>query len=262
MSERPYLLLCNDDGVQAQGLKHLWLSVKDHADVIIVAPSSEKSGCGLSTTWITPVIAREVEGVCEAWSVDGTPSDCIKMALGVLLKRKPSMVLSGINAGSNAGSTVLYSGTVGAIIEATIKEVPGIAFSYTDFEVPSSKGAEKWVYPIVEHFLKNPLPKGTFLNINFPPNHNESVKGFKLTRQGRSYWKESPEKRKNPHGTDYYWLGGKWSYAPDELDDSDVYWNEKGFITGVPIRIRDLTDHEALIKEKSKVETHFSSSFL
>ena len=135
MTNRPFLLITNDDGIHAPGLKHLWEAVAEHAETSIVAPATEKSGCGLSITWAKPLRVHPIEweNKTPCWSVSGTPADCIKMGLNVLLDKPPHMILSGVNRGSNAGRTVLYSGTIGGVIEGALKGIPGIAFSFCDF---------------------------------------------------------------------------------------------------------------------------------
>ena len=210
---RPFLLITNDDGISAPGIKHLWQAVHEFADVAIVAPHVEKSGCGLSITWAKPLRIQPFvwDGDTPAWSVNGTPADCVKMACSVILEKRPQMVLSGVNRGSNAGRTVLYSGTIGGVIEGANKNIPGIAFSFSDTEVPSISATKQFIFPLVKHFLEHPLPQGTFLNVTFPCNCKDGVKGLRLAKQGRGYWVEAPDKRIHPEGLPYYWLGGKWS---------------------------------------------------
>ena len=254
MKKRPFLLITNDDGISAKGLRHLWEAVHPFADVAIVAPLHEKSGSGLSITWAKPLMMQEaIWENTPAWSISGTPADCVKLAITVLLDRRPDMVISGINKGSNAGRTVLYSGTVGGVIEGTFKGIPGIAFSFLDEEAPPLSSTQKYIYPLIEHFLAHPLPQGSLLNVNFPLNAKDSIKGFKLAKQGRGSWLESPDRRIHPEGMHYYWLGGKWA-SYEEDPESDVYWLERGYITGVPIHVGELTDTAALAKHKDKVE--------
>lgn len=255
MTKRPFLLITNDDGINAPGIKHLWEAVHEFADVVIVAPHAEKSGCGLSITWTKPLHIHPVkwEANASAWSLNGTPADCVKMALAVILERRPHMVISGINRGSNSGRTVLYSGTVGGVIEAALKGIPGIAFSFSDFDAPPVSVTKKYIFPIIQHFLDNPLPSGTFLNVNFPFNAKEGIKGFRMAKQGKSYWKESPDKRLHPEGAPYYWLGGAWG-GVDEEPDTDVALLDQGYIAAVPIQIGQLTCHSSYEKYKSLTE--------
>lgn len=261
MMKKPFLLIINDDGINAPGIKHLWRSVMNHADVAIVAPMSEKSGCGMSITWTKPLHIREVpwENNTPAWTLNGTPADCVKMALAVLLDRTPDCIISGVNRGSNAGRTVLYSGTVGGVIEGALKNIPGIAFSFSDFEEPPLQVTEPYIWPLIKHLLNHPLPLGTFLNVNFPFNAKNGIKGFRLGRQGKGYWVEAPDKRFHPEGAPYYWLGGKWT-SSDELADSDVAYLDAGYVAGVPIHIGELTDHQAFRDYKEKAESAFHTN--
>lgn len=263
IKKRPFILLTNDDGIRAKGLEMLYQAVLPIADVAIVAPHAEKSGAGLSITWVRPLMIQTIEWspATPAWSVSGTPADCVKMALSSLLTQKPDMVLSGINKGSNSGRTLLYSGTVGGAIEASFQGVPSIAFSFSDLTVPPLEKVSPFIAPLVQHMLANPLPNGTFLNVNFPFDAAQRIKGFKLASQGQSLFVEDPEKRIHPEGTPYYWLGGKWK-ALEETQESDVALLAQGYVTGVPIRAHDLTDRAALNGCKLAIEALFQSAEL
>lgn len=255
MNERPFLLITNDDGIHAPGIKHLWQCVHEYADVAIVAPYSEKSGSGLSITWRKPLHIQPVswENETPAWSLSGTPADCVKIALSVMLKKRPSMIISGINKGSNSGRTVLYSGTVGGCIEGALKGIPGIAFSFSDLEVPPLSSTKKYIFPLIQHFLRNPLPPGTFLNVNFPYNCKDGIKGLRFAKQGKGYWVEAPDKRIHPEGSPYYWLGGTWA-SYEEDPESDVSYLDQGYMTAVPIHIEQLTCDPTYQKHKNITE--------
>jgi 5'-nucleotidase len=253
---RPFLLITNDDGINAPGIKHLWQAVHEFADVAIVAPQTEKSGSGLSITWTKPLHLKAVpwEANTPAWSVTGTPADCVKMALAALLDRQPDMIISGVNRGSNAGRTVLYSGTIGGVIEGALKGIPGIAFSFSDFdEIPPLSVTKKYIFPLIQHFLKDPLPQGTILNVNFPHGSKNGVKGLKIAKQGRSYWKESPDRRVHPEGATYYWLGGAWG-AVEEDPITDVAFLEQGYVAAVPIQVAEMTCNPSFEKYKTVTE--------
>lgn len=258
MTNRPKILVVNDDGIDAPGLYHLWKGLKDYADLTIVAPHTERSGAGLSHTLTKPLHIRPVrwEEDASAWSVSGTPADCVKIALHEILKEKPDLIVSGINRGSNAGRTVLHSGTVGAVIEGTIRNVPGIAFSCFDFHESFYEQAEKYIYPVVKHFLEQPLPSGTLINVNFPKRIHQKLKGFKMARQGKSHWIDNPDRRKHPEGSTYFWLGGKWNEC-DEHEESDVALLEQGYMTAVPIHVNEMTDLDLLGKHKNTFEDLF-----
>ncbi|PIS03222.1 MAG: 5'/3'-nucleotidase SurE [Chlamydiae bacterium CG10_big_fil_rev_8_21_14_0_10_42_34] len=255
---RPFILITNDDGIHAPGIKHLWQAVHEFADIAIVAPQSEKSGSGLGITWTKPLHVHPIpwELNTPAWTVNGTPADCVKMALAVVLDKPPTMIISGINRGSNAGRTVLYSGTVGGVIEGALRGIPGIAFSFSDFDPPPLSATKDYIFPLIKHFINAPLPSGTLLNVNFPFNCKEGVKGFKMARQGKSYWKESPDKRIHPEGAPYYWLGGQWG-SVEEDPSSDVSYLEQGYITATPIHVGEMTCGPTLEKYKDFSEKDF-----
>lgn len=259
MLKRPFLLITNDDGIYAPGIRHLWEAVHEYADIAIVAPSHEKSGSGLSITWTKPLRIQPFpwDFATPAWHINGTPADCVKMACSVLLEKQPDMIISGINRGSNAGRTVLYSGTVGGIIEGTLKSIPGIAFSFCDFDPPPLSATKKFIFPLIQHFLSNPLPEGSFLNVNFPTDCAKGVKGLRMAKQGRGYWVEAPEKRLHPEGIPYYWLGGQWKAFPEDAE-SDVALLEEGFITAAPIQIDRLTDHQIFNNQKDPIDKLFT----
>ncbi len=258
---RPFLLITNDDGINAPGIRHLWLAVHEYADVAIVAPQTEKSGCGLSITWTKPLHIRPIlwENNTPAWTLNGTPADCVKMGLAVLLERKPDMIISGINRGSNSGRTVLYSGTIGGVIEGALKGVPGIAFSFSDLEEPPLSMTKKYIFPLIKHILQNPLPHGTLLNVNFPYNSKERIKGIRFATQGKSYWQESPDRRIHPEGAPYYWLGGTWG-AVEENPLSDVALLDQGYIAVAPIHIAELTCNSTYEKFKDFSEKDLNIS--
>ena len=254
MDKKPHLLIINDDGIHAPGIKSLWKSLVELYTVTIIAPAIEQSGVGLAITLRKPLHIEKVswEKDTIAWKVTGTPADCVKMALSVILDSPPDLIVSGINRGDNSGRNVLYSGTVGGVIEGTLRNVPGVAFSCADFDNPQFHVAERYVPQIVKYLLEHPMPKGTFLNVNFP-DHPDGIRGMKLARQGRGYWMENPDQRIHPEGRPYYWLGGKWGHQ-DENDESDVALLKKGFITAVPIHVEELTNHDLLNSRKAHFE--------
>ncbi len=260
--QKPRILIINDDGINAPGIRHLYNAVKEHAECTVVAPIAEKSGAALSMTLTKPLKISPViwEGAENIWHVNGTPADCVKLALNSLLKMPPNLIISGINRGSNAGRNVLYSGTIGAVIEGLYRNsIPGIAFSCSDFEAPGYASFEKYVFPIVEHFLKHSLPEGSFVNVNFPSLAKERIAGVKMARQGKGFWTDRPDRRIHPIGGDpYFWLGGTWK-ACEEEEESDVRLLEQGYITCVPIHVNELTDFALLDHHRPLFEDLFDS---
>ncbi len=254
------ILLVNDDGIYAEGLKYLYKALTGKAKITIVAPINERSGSGLSMTLAKPLKIFQIpwENGDKAYSVTGTPSDCVKLALNTLMDAPPDCIVSGINRGSNSGRTVLYSGTIGGVIEGVYRnDLPGIAFSSSDFNNPSYERFVKYIHPIVDHFMRHPPKTGTLINVNFPISKHEKIKGFKMTRQGKGFWTDNPDRRIHPEGDPYFWLGGKWKECTEEAD-SDVSWLDKGYITAVPVHVNELTDHEHLEKHKVYFEEIFT----
>jgi len=257
MDKKPKILITNDDGIQARGIWHLWNALKDVADLTIVAPATQKSGVGLGLTLHKPMSINPIkwEGETPAWQVTGTPADCIRFGLRMALKEKPDLIVSGINQGSNEGRNVLYSGTIGGVIEGAMKDIPGIAFSSVKFDEPRFDTIEPFIFPVVNYVLKHPLPKGTILNVNFPSQF-ESYKGIKLARQGQSLWVEDPDERIHPSGEPYFWHGGKWS-EHEEHEESDVSILLQGYAAAVPIHVHELTDHKLFEERKTLFDDHF-----
>lgn len=259
-NHRPLILITNDDGIYAPGIKHLWNALKDHAQLVIIGPAGEQSSVGLSITLRHPLHINPVPWPenTPAWSVNGTPADCVKLALSVILPAKPDLVVAGINRGTNAGRSVLYSGTVGGTIEAALNDIPGIAFSCFDYDDPDFQAAEIPIPKIVNYVFTHSLPSGTLLNVNFPSQTHGKFKGIKMTHQGKSYWAENPDQRSHPsEGHNYYWLGAKYREY-DENMDGDVHHLNNGYITVVPVHIAELTDHEHLKTNRTHFEQHLS----
>ncbi len=262
MKAKPNVLITNDDGIHAPGIKHLWNSLKDVANVTVIAPASEQSAVGLSLTIRHPLRIDRLHWQPHAniWSVSGTPADCVKMALSVVMDKKPDIIISGINRGGNAGRNVLYSGTVAGAIEGTIQGIPSVALSCWDYHETDYSITNNFICPILQHVMEHPLPKGTLLNVNFPSKSCKTIQGVKLTRQGQEYWAENPDKRLHPaEGQEYYWLGVRLAEFP-EVEDSDVSWLKKGYVAAVPVHIGELTDHKHLVERKQSFDKFFSSS--
>lgn len=257
MTKRPFILVTNDDGVYAPGIKHLWQALSEIADICVVAPASEQSAVSLSITVRHPLRIEKIDWPfvdANVWSVNGTPADCVKLALNVILPQTPQLIVSGINRGSNAGRNVLYSGTVAAVIEGIMHDIPGLAFSAADYFNPDYGKVKHYIPSFIHYLLKHPLPEGTFLNVNFPKHTEKGIKGIRFTKQGKEYWAENPEQREHPaEGIPYYWLGSKLAQF-DEDGDSDIVLLREGYATAVPIHIRDLTHHSQVEECRNKFE--------
>ncbi len=254
MTKKPFILITNDDSIYAPGIRHLWNALKDHCEIAIVAPASEKSGVGLCLTLWDPIQIHKVEweGTAEAWKITGTPADCVRLGTTKLLNRVPDLVVSGMNRGANSGRTLLYSGTVAGVIEATMRNIPGIAFSCQDYDNPNYQNFEKYIFPLIRYVLDHPLPQGSFLNINFPA--TSEVQGILMTRQGKSLYKEDPDHRTHPDGFSYFWMGGKWE-EHEEHELSDVAALNRGYVSASPIYVEELTHFEILQTRKEHFET-------
>jgi 5'-nucleotidase len=234
----------------------LWQALASYATLVVVAPLQEQSAVGLSITVRQPLQVTQLQlGTGhDTWAVSGTPADCVKLALSTILNERPCMVVSGINRGSNSGRNILYSGTVGAAIESVMQGIPGIAFSCRDYASPDYAAASPYIPLIVDHMLRHPLPAGTLLNVNFPEKSMNGIKGLKMTRQGKEYWGENPDKRVHPtEGHPYYWLGAKMKESEEE-EDCDITWLKLGYVTAVPVHVGDLTDDDHLKAFKSHFE--------
>lgn len=259
---KPNILITNDDGINALGIRHLWKALSHIGNITIVAPLAEKSGAGMSMTLTKPLQIQKVNWENDQTTAfrvsNGTPADCVKLALGKVLTQKPDLIVSGINHGSNSGRSIFYSGTVGAIIEGAFRNIPGIAFSCLKGEPDFFQAAEKYIPLFVDYVLKNPLNKGSFLNVNFP--ETEEIKGIKLARQGLGYWLDKPVERTHPEGHAYYWLGCQFTPGEKEHSDSDVSLLKEGYITAVPINLNETTDLEHFQKNKNHFDLAFKNN--
>ncbi|MEO0570266.1 MAG: 5'/3'-nucleotidase SurE [Bacteroidota bacterium] len=248
--KKPLILVTNDDGITAPGLRTLIGLMKDVGDVVVVAPDSPQSGMGHAITIDNTLYSKKVvidreNGAPAEYSCSGTPADCVKLALREILDRRPNIVVSGINHGSNASINVIYSGTMSAAIEAGIEGIPAIGFSLCDYSWRANfKGAENAIKCIVQEALEHGLPTGIVLNVNIPKTDGKPPKGIKVCRQARANWKEQFDKRRSPTGKEYYWLTGEFELL-DKGEDTDEHALKNGFISVVPTQF-DLTAHHAI----------------
>lgn len=245
---KPLILISNDDGITANGIKHLVNLVKDFAEVVVVAPDSPQSGMGHAITIGDSLRLDSVqvfEGI-ESYQVSGTPADCVKIAKHhILHDRRPDLVLSGINHGANSSINVLYSGTMSAAIEGAIEGLPSIGFSLCDYNHDADMNfCNDFILEIIHKALKNGLPKGVALNVNFPVENLEPIKGIKYCRQAKAKWEEEFEERLDPYKRKYYWMAGEF-VNQDEGTDTDIWALNNNYVSVVPCQY-DLTDYPVL----------------
>ena len=248
MKTKPLILVTNDDGITAPGLRSLIEVMNEIGEVVVVAPDSPQSGMGHAITINSTLYCDKIkvtDGPQLEYSCSGTPADCVKLAINELLDKKPDLCVSGINHGSNSSINVIYSGTMSAAIEAGIEGVPAIGFSLLDFKWNADfRPLKEYIKKISLEALKKGIPKDVVLNVNFPLLKNGKIKGMKICRQARAYWVEEFDKRTNPMGREYYWLTGTF-INEDKGEDTDEWALNKGYISIVPTQF-DLTAHNSL----------------
>jgi 5'-nucleotidase len=237
------ILLSNDDGIHAPGLTALHEAVRDLGEVHVVAPSGEQSAVGHAITLSDPIKTRKVfkNGEFFGFAVGGTPADCVKLAVCGLLEQRPDLVISGINLGPNAGISVLYSGTVSAATEGTILGIPSMAVSLGTFENPDWATPTRVARHLAQVVLDRGLPENTLLNVNVPNLPFDQLRGYAVTRMGRSRFVEIFHRRTDPRGNVYYWMDGELELLGDK-SDTDVEAVRQGFVSLTPIWF-DLTHH-------------------
>jgi 5'-nucleotidase len=253
----PVILITNDDGISAPGIRNLVEAVKGLGKVVVVAPDKPQSGMGHAITIGNPLRLNPMhhlfEGV-EAWQCSGTPVDCVKLAVDKVLRKKPDICLSGINHGANHSINVIYSGTMSAAVEAAIESIPSVGFSLLDYSVEADfSAARKYVRIIVEQVLNRPLDKHLILNVNFPAVPDALIKGIKVCRQAYAKYEEDFVERNDPNSKKYYWLTGKFVNF-DKGRDTDVWALEHNYVSVVPVQF-DMTNYVL----KSKLEKTWKS---
>lgn len=248
MNKKPLILVTNDDGITAKGIKSLVEAVKPLGDVIVVAPDKPQSGMGHAITIHDPLRLKKSNQFgedVEAYSCSGTPVDCVKLAIYEIIKGRPALLVSGINHGENSGTNVLYSGTMSAAIEGAIESIPSIGFSLLDFDANADFDASiKYARQISQLVLKNGIPKGTCLNVNIPQGSEADLNGIKICRQGRAFWEDAFEKRTDPFGGNYFWLTGDFTVT-DKGEDTDMWALENKYVSVVPTQF-DMTAHHLI----------------
>lgn len=248
MKKKPLILVTNDDGISAPGLRALISVMKELGEVVIVAPDSPQSATGHAITINNTLFINKVDidpEIETEYSCSGTPVDCVKFAVNEILHRKPDLCVSGVNHGSNSSINVIYSGTLSAAVEAGIEGIPAIGFSLLDYDWNADfEPVKPAIKKITQEVLENGLPEGVILNVNFPKLKEKDIKGIKICRQAKATWVEKFDKRKNPQGREYYWLTGEFVNL-DNGEDTDEWALENGYISVVPVQF-DLTAHHAM----------------
>ncbi len=242
--EEPTILITNDDGITAPGIRNLVEAVRDLGKVVVVAPDKPQSGMGHAITIGQPLRLTKVTSFVdiEAWQCSGTPVDCVKLAVDKVLHRKPDLCLSGINHGANHSINVIYSGTMSAAVEAAIESIPSVGFSLLDYSIEADfTAARKYARIIVMEMLRRKLDKHTVLNVNFPAVTEDLIKGIKICRQAYAKYEEDFIERNDPNGRLYYWLTGQFVNF-DKGTDTDVWALENNFVSLVPVQF-DLTNY-------------------
>lgn len=254
--DKPIILITNDDGISAPGIRNLVEAVKDMGKIVVVAPDKPQSGMGHAITIGQPLrlsASNTFEGI-EAYQCTGTPVDCVKLAVDKVLHRKPDLCLSGINHGANHSINVIYSGTMSAAVEAAIESIPSIGFSLLDYSIEADfSAARNYARIIVRKMLASKPDKHCVLNVNIPAVSESLLKGIKICRQAYAKYEEDFVERKDPTGRRYFWLTGKFVNF-DKGKDTDVWALKNNYVSVVPVQF-DLTNYVL----KTKLEKTWKS---
>lgn len=251
---KPLILISNDDGYHAKGINSLVDMIADFGDILVCAPESARSGFSTAFSATTPLrlkLRRKREGM-EMWSCNGTPVDCVKLALSELCDRRPDIVIGGINHGDNASVNSHYSGTMGVTREGCMKGIPSIAFSLCDHDDDADfEPLRKYVRSITSDVMRDGLPKGVCLNVNFPV--AKEFKGVKVCRMARGTWGNEVVRAHHPRGYDYFWLVGQYTNDEPEADDTDNWALRHGYVAITPTTI-DVTAYGMVEKIEKLIQ--------
>lgn len=246
-AQRPLILVTNDDGYHAKGIHSLVEVMEEFGEVIVVAPSLPQSGMGHAITINAPLRLQELKdfnGV-RAYGSSGTPVDCVKLGIYGILKRKPDLIVSGINHGANFSINVLYSGTMSAAVEGALENIPSIGFSLLDHSPDADFTlAKQVVRKVVKESLEKGVPHHTCLNVNIPAVAESEYKGIKVCRQGVGHWQDEFIERSDPSGKPYFWISGSFNNL-DKGEDTDTWALKHGYVSIVPVQF-DMTAHQEM----------------
>lgn len=249
MNNKPLILITNDDGFEARGLAALVEAAQDFGEIVVITPNGSRSGMGHAITMNVPLRVQhyKTENEVAYYRTNGTSVDCVKLGQRVVLRnRKIDLVLSGINHGSNSSVSIIYSGTMAAVIEASFEGIPAIGFSLLDYSPKADfSAAVAFAKQMIEKILKNGLPKHICLNVNIPKLPLEEIKGIKITRQTLGYWYEDLEEHEDPFGGKYYWLAGHLENLEKEATDTCEWALHNGYVSVMPVHF-DMTSHKTI----------------
>ena len=247
----PKILITNDDGIFSDGIFALWQALSTIGETLVVAPNQERSASSHSITLNDPIRTQhiEIKKGFNGWSVNGTPADCVKIAVRTLSDNLPDLVVSGINHGSNLGKNVLYSGTVSAAAEGTILGIPSIAISLASNKADDFNLSKRTAVEMAKFVLERKLPQWTFLNVNIPSCRTNEVKGKKITKQGNQFFDDYYEERLDPRKRSYYWIKGD-IVDPDTTYEYDGKAVEDNYISITPMQLT-LTNEKYISKIKN-----------
>lgn len=251
--EDKLILITNDDGLNAGGLKTLLSVMEEFGKVILISTTESMSGMSQALTVKTPLRVKLLEEneKHRVYACNGTPTDSVKLAINQLVERTPDWVVSGINHGSNASVSVLYSGTMAAAIEGCLYGINSVGFSLNNFSSNADFSVcKKYIRIVMKKVALDPLPAGICLNVNIPAVKKSEIKGIKICRQSKGNWREEFEKRKDPMGKTYFWLTGVFQNHEPEATDTDEWAISQNYVSVVPVTV-DMTAHWYINKLKS-----------
>jgi len=250
------ILLTNDDGLYAAGLKTLFEVMEEFGKVVLISTAESMSGMSQALTVKTPLRVKLLEEneKHRIYQCNGTPTDSVKLAVNQLLERMPDFVVAGINHGANASVSVLYSGTMAATLEGCLYGISSVGFSLNSFSSTADFSVcKEYIRIVMENMSAEPFPAGVCLNVNIPAVAREDIKGIRICRQSKGNWKEEFEKRQDPMGKNYYWLAGSFQNHEPESEDTDEWALANNFVSLVPVTV-DMTAHWYLDKLKKRFE--------
>ena len=245
MNEKPLILITNDDGVKAPGIRALINYIRPFGNVVVVAPDRPQSGTAHAVTIAHPLRLELIakEEYYEEYSCNGTPADCVKLAFKIVMRRRPDFLFSGINHGSNASINIIYSGTMAAVLEGALAGVPSVGFSLNNYSLNADFGpSETFIKSIASNVITGGLPDGVCLNVNIPDVSVEKIIGIKLCRQAAGTWQEDFDEREDPNGRKYYWMKGVYVHTGDG-EDTDQWAVEHNYVAVVPVQFDFTSTH-------------------